>query len=56
MLGYLEYLEVPAVIGGIIIGLLIILQVIGEIIEFAGKTAPEFMKWRKFFKRKHEER
>ena len=46
----------PATIGAIIIGLLIVMQVIGEIIEFKGKTAPEFMKWRKVIKRKREEK
>ena len=56
MLGYLEYLKMPATIGAIIIGLLLVMQIIGEIIEFKGKTAPEFMKWRKYFKRKREER
>ena len=46
----------PATIGAIIIGLLLVMQLIGEIIEFKGKTAPEFMKWRKYFKRKREEK
>jgi hypothetical protein len=56
VLGYLEYLKIPAVVGIVIIGLLLVMQLIGEIIEFKGKTAPEFMKWRKYFKRKREER
>ena len=56
MLGYLEYLKMPAVVGIVIVGLLLVMQLIGEIIEFKGKTAPEFMKWRKYFKRKREER
>lgn len=56
MLGYLEYLKMPTIVGIIIVGLLLVMQLIGEIIEFKGKTAPEFMKWRKYFKRKREER
>lgn len=46
----------PATIGAVIIGVILVIQIIGEIIEFAGKTAPEFMKWRKYFKRKREEK
>ena len=46
----------PATIGAIIIGLLLVMQLIGEIIELKGKTVPEFMKWRKYFKRKREEK
>ena len=45
-----------ATIGAIIIGLLLVMQLIGEIIEFKGKTVPEFMKWRKYFQRKREEK
>ena len=56
MIGYLEYLNMPTVIGVAIIGLFLIMQIIGEIIEFMGKTAPEFMKLRKYLKRKHEEK
>ena len=32
------------------------MQLIGEIIELKGKTVPEFMKWRKYFQRKREEK
>ena len=46
----------PATIGIIIIGLFLIMQIIGEIIEFKGKTAPELIKCRKYFKRKRKER
>lgn len=56
MIGYIEYLKMPATIGAIIIGLLLVMQLIGEIIEFKGKTVPEFMKWRKYFQRKREEK
>ena len=56
MIVYLEYLKIPATIGAIIIGLLLVMQLIGEIIEFKGKTVPEFMKWRKYFQRKRKEK
>lgn len=56
MVGYLEYLNMPITIGVVIIVLLLIMQIIGELIEFAGKTVPEFMKLRKFIKRKREEK
>jgi predicted transcriptional regulator len=56
VIGYLEYLKVPTTIGAIIIGFLLLTQLIGEIIELKGKTAPEFMKWRKYFKRKQKEK
>lgn len=56
MIGYLEYLKMPATIGAIIIGLILIMQLIGMIIEFKGKTAPEFLKWSKYFKRRKNEK
>ena len=56
MIVYLEYLKIPATIGAIIIGLLLVMQLIGELIEFKGKTVPEFMKWRKYFQRKRKEK
>lgn len=57
MLGYLEYLNLPAKVGIVIIAMLFVMQIIGELLEFKGKVVvPEFMKIRKFFKRKKEER
>lgn len=47
---------VPAVIITIVTIVFILMQVIGEIIEFKGKVAPEFMKVRKYFKRKKLEK
>ena len=46
----------PAKIGVVIITLYVIMQVIGEILEFMGKVVPEFMKIRKFFARKNKEK
>lgn len=56
MLSYIEYLGLPNTIA---IGMVIIffaLQIIGEILEFKGKAVPEFLKVRKYFARKKEER
>ena len=49
MINYIEYLDVPVTLGLIIIGAFLIMQVIGEILEFKGKVVPEFVKIRKYF-------
>ena len=56
MIGYLEYLKVPAQIMVVVIILFIITQIIGEILEFKGKVVPEIVKIRKYFKRKKQEK
>lgn len=56
MLGYLEYLNVPVKIGLIIVGCFVIMQIIGEFLEFKGKIVPEFLKVRKYFARKKAEK
>lgn len=56
MLSYIEYLKLPTKIAFILVGVLLIMQVIGEIIEFKGKSAPEILKIRKYFARKKKER
>ena len=56
MLGYIEYLKMPAAIAGIIVGIILVLNLVGELLEFKGKVVPEFMKIRKRFKRKKEEK
>lgn len=49
-----DYINVPAkLIAGVVI-LLLLLQLIGELLEFCGKVAPGFMKLRKKMKEKHE--
>ena len=56
MAEFLGYLSIP---GTIVVGLLAFwafLQLLGEIIELKGKVVPEFMKVRKYFKRKKEEK
>lgn len=56
MLNYIEYLNIPTKITFVLVGLLLTLQLIGEILEFKGKVVPEFMKIRKYFIRKKKER
>jgi len=56
MLGYIEYLGVPVTVAIVIIAFFFFMQIIGEILEFKGKVVPEFLKVRKYFKRKKEEK
>ena len=51
----IEYLGIPGTIGVVIISLFFIMQIIGEVAECTGKVVPEFLKIRKYFKRKREE-
>lgn len=57
MHNYIEFFDsMPVwVIGGLML-IFGILQAIGEILEFKGRVVPEFLKIRKYFKRKKEER
>lgn len=56
MISYLEYLNAPTKVGFAIIACFIIMQVVGEILEFKGKVVPEFLKIRKFFSRRKAEK
>lgn len=56
MLGYLEYLKLPAALAGAIVGILLVANLVGELLELKGKVVPEFMKLRKYWKRKREEK
>ena len=56
MINYIEYLNLPTKIGISIVGLFFVLQIIGELLEFKGKIVPEYLKVRKYFKRKRKER
>ena len=38
MIGYIEYLNVPVVLGLTIIGVFLVMQIIGEVLEFKGKV------------------
>ena len=60
MLSNLEYLiktiGLPESIAIAVIIILVITNAIGELLEFKGKIVPEFVKMRKFFSRKKQER
>lgn len=56
MINYIEYLGLPVTIGIVIIGIVLVMQLAGEILEFKGKVVPEFMKVRKIFSRRKKER
>lgn len=52
----IEYLGIPGTVAIVIVAAFLIMQLIGELVELAGKVAPEFLKIRKYFKRKREEK
>lgn len=56
MLGYLNYLNPPTQIALGIAVIFFVMQFIGEILTFKGKVVPEILSFRKFLKRKKEER
>lgn len=56
LLAGIEFLNIPTKITIAIIGLFFVLQIIGELLEFKGKMVPEFIKVRKYFIRKKQER
>ena len=56
MINYLEYLNTPTKVGAAIILAFLVMQIIGELLEFKGKVVPEFVKIRKIFIRKNQEK
>lgn len=56
MINFVEYLQLPAQIAVVVIGVIFVMNVIGEILEFKGKVVPEFMNIRKYFSRKRHEK
>lgn len=56
MIDFLNYLGWPLQACLIIITAFVIMQIIGEILEFKGKVVPEFLKVRKTFQRKKKEK
>ena len=56
MLDYIEYLNIPVKVAIVLIGAFLIMQWVGEILEFKGKVVPEFVKVRKIFTRRKKER
>ena len=56
MINYIEFLNVPTKVAIALVGLFLVIQVIGELLEFKGKVVPEFVKIRKVFQRRKKER
>jgi hypothetical protein len=56
MLNYIEYLGIPLKIALVLVALFFVMQIIGEFLEFKGKVVPEFLKIRKFFSRRKQEK
>lgn len=56
MLSYIEYLNMPTKVAIAIVAVLLAMNVIGEFLEFKGKVVPEFVKFRKYFARKRQEK
>lgn len=52
----MEYLNLPTMLIVCVVGFLVISNIIGEILELKGKVVPEFIKMRKYFQRKKQER
>ena len=48
----IEFLGIPATVAIVLVGTFLVLQIIGELCELKGKVVPEFLKIRKYFKRK----
>lgn len=56
MMQYIEYLGLPGWIAVGIVGLFLVSQVVGELLELKGKVVPETLKVRKFFTRRRKEK
>lgn len=56
MIDYIDYLNMPTKAAIVLVVLFLLLQIIGEILEVKGKVVPEFVKVRKYFARKKQER
>lgn len=56
MLDSMQYLGMPAIIIVVVLVILLVMQIIGEAIEFKGKAVPEIFHIKKYFARKKLER
>lgn len=56
MIDYIEYVNVPTKVAIVVIAAFLIMQLVGEFLEFKGKVVPEFVKVRKIFSRRKKER
>ena len=52
----IEFLGIPAIIATALVGIFLVLQIIGKILEVKGKVVPEFLNVHKYFKRKKQEK
>lgn len=53
---YIEYLGLPATVVICLAAAYLVMNLVGELLEFKGKVVPEFLKIRKYFARKRQER
>jgi hypothetical protein len=51
----IEYIGIPTTIGVTLVALWLLLQIVGEISEVCGKVVPEWLKIRKYFRRKKQQ-
>lgn len=56
MIQYIEYLGLPGWIAIGLVGLFLVSQVLGELLELKGKVVPEVLKVRKYFARRRKEK
>lgn len=56
MISFIEYLSVPEKVGLAIVACLLVMNLVGEFLEFKGKVVPEWVKLRKFFTRRKAEK
>lgn len=56
MINYIEYLGLPARVALAIVAAFLVMQFVGELLEFKGKVVPEFLKVRKYFARRKSEK
>lgn len=56
MISFIEYLSVPEKVGLAIVACLLVMNLVGEFLEFKGKVVPEWVKLRKFFTRRKREK
>lgn len=56
MVSLIEYLKIPATVGGVIVGIFLVIQIIGGVLDFKGKAVPAVMNIRKHFIRKKQEK
>ena len=56
MVTYMEILGIPLSAIIVIVAVLFVINLVGEFLEFKGRAVPEFIKFRKYFARKKQER